>query len=118
LCDFAHIDRAKVLLPAFYWACRTNSWRSSFSEWFWTAACVTLQQSLPRRFRCVAPAQPPPPNYAGHHAADINVVMSCGGVAVHPGDIVFADAEAVFVIPFHLAEEGKRPAIPFLNLAA
>lgn len=47
----------------------------------------------------------PPPNYAGHHAADINVVMSCGGVAVHPGDIVFADAEAVFVIPFHLAEE-------------
>ncbi len=46
-----------------------------------------------------------PPNYAGHHAADMNVAIACGGVAVHPGDIVFGDAEAVVVIPRHLAEE-------------
>lgn len=46
-----------------------------------------------------------PPNYAGHHAADMNVVVGCGGVAVHPGDIVFGDCEAVVVIPRHLAEE-------------
>ena len=46
-----------------------------------------------------------PPNYAGHHAADMNVVVACGGVAVYPGDIVFGDGEAVVVIPRHLAEE-------------
>jgi regulator of RNase E activity RraA len=46
-----------------------------------------------------------PPNYAGHHAADMDVVVSCGGVAVYPGDIVFGDSEAVVVIPRHLAEE-------------
>lgn len=52
---------------------------------------------------CAGPAVPP--NYAGHHAADTNVVVSCGGVAIYPGDIVFGDAEAVVVIPRHLAEE-------------
>ncbi len=46
-----------------------------------------------------------PPNYAGHHAADMNVVVSCGGVAVYPGDIIFGDDEAVVVIPRHMAEE-------------
>lgn len=52
---------------------------------------------------CAGPAVPP--NYAGHHAADMNVVVACGGVAVYPGDIVFGDDEAVVVIPRHLAEE-------------
>jgi regulator of RNase E activity RraA len=52
---------------------------------------------------CAGPAVPP--NYAGHHAADMNVVVGCGGVAVYPGDIIFGDAEAVVVIPRHLADE-------------
>jgi regulator of RNase E activity RraA len=52
---------------------------------------------------CAGPAVPP--NYAGHHAADMNVVIACGGVAVYPGDIVFGDDEAVVVVPRHLAEE-------------
>ena len=52
---------------------------------------------------CAGPAVPP--NYAGHHAADMNVVVACGGVAVYPGDIMFGDDEAVVVIPRHLAEE-------------
>jgi regulator of RNase E activity RraA len=46
-----------------------------------------------------------PPNYAGHHAADMDVVIACGGVAVYPGDIVFGDSEAVVVVPRHLAVE-------------
>jgi regulator of RNase E activity RraA len=46
-----------------------------------------------------------PPNYAGHHAADMDVVVACGGVCVYPGDIVFGDSEAVVVIPRHLAVE-------------
>lgn len=46
-----------------------------------------------------------PPNYVGHHAADVNVVIACGGVAIYPGDIIFGDGEAVVVIPRHLAAE-------------
>lgn len=57
---------------------------------------------------CAGPAVPP--NYAGHHAADLNVTISCGGVAVYPGDIVFGDGEAVVVIPRHLAEEVANDA--------
>jgi regulator of RNase E activity RraA len=52
---------------------------------------------------CTAPAVPA--NYVGHHAADFNSAIACGGVAVYPGDIIFGDAEAVIVIPRHLAEE-------------
>jgi regulator of RNase E activity RraA len=52
---------------------------------------------------CAGPSVPP--NYAGHHAADMNVIVACGGVAVYPGDIIFGDSEAVVVIPRHLAAE-------------
>ncbi|PZN95575.1 MAG: ribonuclease activity regulator RraA [Hyphomicrobiales bacterium] len=52
---------------------------------------------------CVGAAVPP--NYAGHHAAEINGAISCGGVAVYPGDIVFGDSEAVIIVPRQLAEE-------------
>jgi len=52
---------------------------------------------------CAGPAAPP--NYAGHHAADMDVVVACGGVAVYPGDIIFGDSEAVIVVPRHLAAE-------------
>lgn len=51
-----------------------------------------------------------PPNYAGHHAADTQVPIACGGVAVYPGDIVFGDREAVIVIPRHLADEVANDA--------
>ena len=52
---------------------------------------------------CAGPSAPP--NYAGHHAADMDVVVACGGVAVYPGDIIFGDSEAVIVVPRHLAAE-------------
>ena len=52
---------------------------------------------------CAGPSVPP--NYAGHHAADMNVVVSCSGVAVYPGDVIFGDDEAVVVISRHIAEE-------------
>ncbi|WP_029527881.1 ribonuclease activity regulator RraA [Polaromonas glacialis] len=58
---------------------------------------------------CAGPSAPP--NYTGHHAADMNIVISCGGVAVYPGDIIFGDCEAVVVIPRHLAEEIAADAV-------
>jgi regulator of RNase E activity RraA len=46
-----------------------------------------------------------PLNLIQHHAADLNVPIGCGGVAVYPGDIIAGDDEGAVVIPQHLADE-------------
>jgi regulator of RNase E activity RraA len=46
-----------------------------------------------------------PTNLIHHHAVDLNVPISCGEVAVYPGDIIVGDGEGVAVVPAHVAEE-------------
>jgi regulator of RNase E activity RraA len=46
-----------------------------------------------------------PTNLTRHHAIDIGLPVSCGGVAVYPGDIMLGDGDGVMVIPRHLADE-------------
>lgn len=46
-----------------------------------------------------------PTNLTLHEAMDINVPISCGDVAVFPGDVLVGDRDGVMVIPAHLAEE-------------
>jgi regulator of RNase E activity RraA len=46
--------------------------------------------------------QPRPPRKLG--PGEINMVVCCGGVPVHPGDIVVADEEGVAVIPLGYAD--------------
>ena len=36
---------------------------------------------------------------------NINIPISCGGVAVYPGDIIVGDADGVVVVPQHHAQE-------------
>lgn len=52
---------------------------------------------------CKAPAAPI--SLTHQHAVDFNVPIACGGVAVYPGDVIVGDAEAVIVVPRHLADE-------------
>jgi 4-hydroxy-4-methyl-2-oxoglutarate aldolase len=40
-----------------------------------------------------------PVSRAKHHLGEINVAVSCGGVVVHPGDVIVADAEGIVVVP-------------------
>lgn len=40
-----------------------------------------------------------------HHVADLNVPISCAGVAVYPGDIVHGDGDSITIVPSHLAAE-------------
>lgn len=40
-----------------------------------------------------------------HHVADLQVPISCAGVAVYPGDVMHGDADNITVIPAHLAAE-------------
>jgi regulator of RNase E activity RraA len=52
-----------------------------------------------------------PTNLTKHHAIDIGLPISCGGVAVYPGDILVGDADGVIVIPRHLATEVANDTI-------
>ena len=40
-----------------------------------------------------------------HHVADLQVPISCAGVAVYPGDVIHGDADNITVVPAHLAAE-------------
>ncbi|WP_343315950.1 ribonuclease activity regulator RraA [Brucella sp. BE17] len=52
---------------------------------------------------CAKPSAPT--NLTLHEAIDINVPISCGDVAVFPGDVLVGDNDGVMVIPAHLCEE-------------
>ena len=53
-----------------------------------------------------------PTNLTKHHAVDMDVPISCGGVAVYPGDIVVGDADGVMIVPRHLADAVAAEAAP------
>lgn len=57
---------------------------------------------------CAGPAAPL--NLTVHHAAETEVPIGCGGVAVFPGDLIVGDADGIVVVPAHLAEEIARDA--------
>lgn len=46
-----------------------------------------------------------PPVVVRHHPQDVQLPIACGGVAVHPGDVVVGDDEGVVIIPRALADE-------------
>ncbi|UCD70326.1 MAG: ribonuclease activity regulator RraA [Betaproteobacteria bacterium] len=52
-----------------------------------------------------------PPSYASMLAADAQVPIGCGGVAVFPGDIVIGDLDGVVILPAAIAEEVARAAV-------
>ncbi len=52
-----------------------------------------------------------PTNLTKHHAIDIGLPISCGGVAVYPGDILVGDGDGVIVIPRHLATQVANDTI-------
>lgn len=52
-----------------------------------------------------------PPGAVFLHAADIQLPIGCGGVAVYPGDVMVGDEDGVVCVPAHLAAEIAREAV-------
>jgi regulator of RNase E activity RraA len=52
-----------------------------------------------------------PASIGGHSAADIETPISCGGVAVFPGDVICADGDGVVVVPQALAADVARDGL-------
>jgi regulator of RNase E activity RraA len=73
-------------------------------------------------------AQLPFPTYAStvtittraawHHVADLQVPISCAGVAVYPGDVLVADRDGIIVVPRSWAADLAEPALEQEKLEA
>ena len=46
-----------------------------------------------------------------HHAADTELPIACGGVAIYPDDVMVGDGEGVVCIPAHLVQELAPEAV-------
>lgn len=55
---------------------------------------------------CARPSAPT--NRIIHHAVDYDRPISCGGVAIYPGDIMVGDRDGVAVIPKEIGDEVAR----------
>lgn len=54
-------------------------------------------------FPVYAKAVCPPNSMVAHRFIDLNVPVSCGGVAVYPGDFIVGDPDGVIVVPAEIA---------------
>ncbi|HSI39029.1 MAG TPA: ribonuclease activity regulator RraA [Xanthobacteraceae bacterium] len=55
----------------------------------------------------------PPNSMVAHRFIEINVPISCGGVAVYPGDFIVGDPDGVIVVPADIADDISREAIDY-----
>src|SRR3954453_10314983 len=55
---------------------------------------------------------------AWRHVADLQVPISCAGVAVYPGDVLVADRDGIVVVPRSWAAELAEPALEQEKLEA
>ena len=82
------------------------------------AGCVTdggirdAQGAMGLKMPVFAAKPSAPTNLTKHHAVDLNVPISCGGVPVYPGDVLVGDSDGVMVIPAHMVDQVLEEAEP------
>jgi regulator of RNase E activity RraA len=64
-------------------------------------------------FPVYAKAVCPPNSMQAHRFIDLDVPVSCGGVAVYPGDFLVGDADGVILVPSAIAEAVSEEAIAY-----
>jgi regulator of RNase E activity RraA len=64
-------------------------------------------------FPVYAKAVCPPNSMQAHRFIELNVPISCGGVAVYPGDFLVGDADGVILVPAAIADAVSQEAIAY-----
>lgn len=72
-----------------------------------------LQHDLPVFARGATPVGP-----LHRGPGEINYPICCGGVVVHPGDIMVADGGGIVVLPYAHAEEVLKRLVEYLERSA
>ncbi|MFI0847960.1 ribonuclease activity regulator RraA [Mesorhizobium sp. IMUNJ 23232] len=62
-------------------------------------------------FPVYAKAVCPPNSTLAHRFIELNVPVSCGGVAVYPGDLIAGDPDGVMVVPQEIADQVSHEAL-------
>ncbi len=64
-------------------------------------------------FPVYAKAVCPPNSVRAHRFIELGVPVTCGGVAVYPGDFIVGDQDGVILVPADIADEVSREAIDY-----
>jgi regulator of RNase E activity RraA len=64
-------------------------------------------------FPVYAKAVCPPNSMQAHRFIELNAPISCGGVAVYPGDFLVGDADGVILVPAAIADAVSQEAIAY-----
>lgn len=64
-------------------------------------------------FPVYAQAVCPPNSLVAHRFVDLQVPVTCGDVAVYPGDVIVGDPDGVIVIPAAIADDVAREAAEY-----
>jgi regulator of RNase E activity RraA len=64
-------------------------------------------------FPVYAKAVCPPNSLRAHRFIELGVPVTCGGVAVYPGDFIGGDQDGVILVPADIADEISREAIDY-----
>ncbi len=64
-------------------------------------------------FPVYAKAVCPPNSLRAHRFIELGVAVTCGGVAVYPGDFVVGDSDGVILVPADIADEVSREALDY-----
>jgi regulator of RNase E activity RraA len=69
-------------------------------------------------FPVFAKAVCPPNSLRAHRFIELGVPVTCGGVAVYPGDFIVGDPDGVILVPSDIADEVAREALEYENQEA
>jgi regulator of RNase E activity RraA len=72
-------------------------------------AAEIVESGLPVYAKAVCP----PNSMQAHRFIELDVPISCGGVAVYPGDFLVGDADGVIVVPAQIADAVSHEAIAY-----
>ncbi|MFZ4453713.1 RraA family protein [Salibacterium aidingense] len=88
-------------------AVKVSGGRGAVIDGYARDAARLLKQDFPLFTRGFRPTD----SYARNEVLDYDVLIKCGEVTIHPGDLVFGDIDGVVIVPSFLEKEVIKKAI-------